>query len=184
MSRDVTFQVPGEVLVRLEALCAAHGVPFSSALATACAALLRKSSCDDALAIRTTNPGQSESWVTLLPVDLVVPDDPSFHQMLSRTREILPNRPEGPQLQIVMPPDLQNELQILRLGFRKESSGLQGTLSCLPEAGEDAHATRMVGHLHNLLRRLTSAPGDPLSSVKMLGEPETRQILIEWNRTD
>ena len=184
MSQDVTFQVPGEVLARLEALCAAQGVPFSAALATACAALLRKYSCDGALAIRTENCGQSESWVTLLPVDLVVPDDPSFQQMLSRTREILPNRPEGPQIQIVMPPGLQNGLQILRIGFRNESSGLQGTLSCVSEGGEDAHATRLVGHLQNLLRGLTSAPGDPLSSVKMLGEPETRQILIEWNRTD
>jgi amino acid adenylation domain-containing protein len=184
MSRDLTFQESGEVLARLEALRAAHGLPFSAALATVCAALLRKYSCDGALAIRTEYPGQSQPRVTLLPVDLVVPDDPSFEQMLSRAREILPNRPDGPQVQIVMPPGLQNSVQILRLGFSQESGGLQGTLSYSPEEFEETHAARMVGHLQNLLRGLIRAPGAPLSTVKMLGEPETRQVLIELNRTD
>lgn len=179
MSRDVIFQVPDEVLARLEALCAARGVPFSAALATACAAWLRKYSCDGALAIRTANPGMSQSRVTLLPVDLVVPDDPSFEQMLCRTREILPLLPEGPEVQMVMPPGSP----ILRLGFRKESSGLHVTLSYVLEGGDDAHATRMVGHVQNLLRGLAGTTGAPLSTVNMLGEMETTQIVIEWNQT-
>jgi amino acid adenylation domain-containing protein len=184
------FQVPEDVAARLRELCAANDLPFSTALATACAALLHKYSSDGTLAIRTTTPGQPESRVGLLPVNLVVLehtlDDPSFEQMWMRAREVLPNRPELPEVEILMPPELQAEMKspILRLGIRKESDRLTGTLEYSQQTSEGTRFIEIVEHLQTLLRRLTSTPNAPLSILKILGEEESRRILIEWNRTE
>jgi amino acid adenylation domain-containing protein len=162
------FEVPENVVARLRELCDAQNVPLSTGLATVSAALLHKYSCDGTLAIRTSNPTRSESRVSLLPVATVITDDPSFDQMLTSARHVLPNRPEGPEFEILMPP--------FRLALRQESGGLVGTLH--------GYSTGSPEHLQILLRGLTNTPSDPLSTVNMLGKEETRQILIDWNRTD
>src|SRR5580704_7461854 len=100
MAEPSVFDIPKDVFLRLQDLSASHDVALSTALATAIAALLHRYSCEGTLAIRTTNPARSESWVGLLPVAAVVADDPSFEQMLARARQMLPNRPEGPELEI------------------------------------------------------------------------------------
>ena len=180
MSEPAVFKIPEDIFLQLRELSASQDVPLSIALATATAALLHRYSCEGMLAIRTTNPGRSESSVGLLPVNLViferVPDDPSFELMLTRAREILPDRPDGPEIEILLPPEFEMKSQPFKLGFRKESGGLIGAL--------DASLTTAAEHLKTLLRGLTSAPNAPLSTVQMLGDQETRQILIEWNRTD
>ena len=175
MAESAVFEIPKDVSLRLHDLSASQDVPFSTALATATAALLHKYSCEGTLAIRTTNPGRSESWVGLLPV-CPVPHDPSFEQMLARARQILPNRPEGPEVEILLPPGLHNESQPHKLGFRKESRGLTLTL--------DACLTGLAGHLQILLRGVTNTPSAPISTINILGDQETRQILVDWNQTD
>jgi len=176
MSELAVFKIPEDVFLRLLELGASYDVPLSTALATATVALLHKYSCDGTLAIRTTHA--DESRVGLLPASAVIPDDPSFEQMLTRAREVLPKRPEGPEIEILFPPEFLHETQSqpLKVRFRKESGSLVGTL--------DATLSNMAEHLLTLLRGLTSAPNAPLSTVQMLGDQETRQILIEWNRTD
>jgi len=173
---EPVFEIPKDVFLRLLDLCASRDVPLSTALATATAALLHRYSSEGTLAVRTTNPERSESWVGLLPSTTLIADDPSFEQMLTRARLILPNHPEGPEIEILLPPGLQNESQPHRLGFRKESRHLIGTL--------DAGLASVAEHLQILLRGLTSAPTAPLSTINILGEQEARQILIEWNQTD
>ncbi len=182
----MVFEIPEEIYQRLGKLSDARDAPLSTALATASAVLLHKYSCEGTLGILTTNPGRSESSVGLLPVNLLIldrkPDDPSFAGMLTRARQILPNRPEGPEVEILLPPGFQNEFQHerkgqpLRLSFRIEHGSLTGTL--------DAHLPRLAEHLQFLLRGVTAAPTAPISTINILGDQETRQILIEWNRTD
>ena len=181
MPEPAVFEIPEDVVLRLNALSAAHDAPLSAALATAIAALLHRYSCEGALAIRTTNPGTTnpirpESWVGLLPVTTLIPDDPSFEQMLARARQMRPNHPEGPDIEILIPPGLQNESQPHKLSFRKESRSLIGTI--------DASLTSTAEHLQILLRGLTSTPTAPLSTINILSDHETRQILTEWNQTD
>jgi len=168
MAEPAVFEIPEDVFLRLRDLCASQDVPLSVALAVAMAALLHRYACEGTLAIRTTNPARSESLVGLLPVTTLIPDDPSFEQMLTGARQILPNRPEGPEIEIRMPP--------FKLAFRQEAGSLIGTL--------DAYLTNTAEHLQILLRGLTSAPTAPLSTINILGEQETRQILIDWNQTD
>ena len=180
MAERAVFEIPEEVCRRLRALSHARNVPLSTALTAASAVLLHKYSCQGTLTIRTTN------LVGLRPVNLVIPDqaadDPSFEQILDRARQILPDRPECPEVEILLPPDFQNEFQSemkgqpLKLGFSIESGNLSGTL--------DVYLPRLAEHLQNLLRGVTAAPAAPISTIGILGDQEARQILIEWNRTD
>ena len=168
MAEPAIFEIREDVSLRLNALSAAHGVPLSAVLATAVAALLHRYSCDGTLAIRTTNPAQSESWVGLLPEDALIPDDPSFEQMLARARQMLPNRSEGPEIDVLMHP--------FKFSFRQESENLIGTFDQCPAS--------MAAHFQVLLRGLTSTPTAPLSTINILSDRETRQVLIDWNQTD
>jgi len=186
MAEPAVFEIPEEFYQRLRELSDARDAPLSAALATASAVLLHKYSCEGTLAIRTTKPGRSESSVELLPLNLVIrdrtTDDPSFEQMLTRACKMLPNRPEGPEVEIVLPPAFQNELQYarkgqpLKLSFRAEHASLTGTV--------DPHLPRLAEHLQILLRGVASAPAAPISSINILSDQETRRILIEWNQTD
>ena len=168
MAEPAAFEIPEDVFLRLNTLSTACEVPLSTALASAAAALLHRYSCEGTLAIRTTNPARSESQVGLLPVTTLIPDDPSFEQMLNRARPMLPSRPEDPEIEIRMPP--------FKFAFRQEPGKLAGTLdACLPNMAE---------HLQILLRGWTSTPTAPLSKINILGDQELRQILIDWNQTD
>ena len=175
MAEPTVFEIPQDVSQRLHDLSASHNVPLSAALAVATAALLHRYSCEGTLAIRTTNPARSESWVGLLPVTTVIPEDTSFEQMLVRARQILPNHPEGPEIEIVIPPGLQDESQPQKLGFREGCGRLIGTV--------EASLTSVAEHLQMVLNGVTSTPSAPISTIDILGEPEARQILVDWNQT-
>jgi amino acid adenylation domain-containing protein len=43
---------------------------------------------------------------------------------------------------------------------------------------------RMARHFAELLRSLTDDPGQPISRLQLMPEPERHQILVEWNRTE
>src|SRR5579862_9495020 len=176
MADPALFEITDDVFLRLHDLTASRDVSLSTALAAATAALLHKYSCEGTLAIRTTNPSRSDSWLGLLPVGALIPDDLSFEQVLTRARRMLPNRPEGPEIEILIPPGLLNEVHPRKLGFRKASGSLIGTL--------DASLASTAEHLQMLLRGVTSAPTAPISTIDSLSERETRRILMAWNQTD
>jgi amino acid adenylation domain-containing protein len=173
MADPAVFEIPDDVFSRMHDLSASKDVSLSTALAAATAALLHKYSCEGTLAIRTTNPACSEAWVGLLPMATLIPDDPSFEQILARARKMLGNRPEGPEIEIRVHPF---KLVFRPLAFGKDSGSLMGTLdACLANTAE---------HLQMLLRGVTSASTAPISTINILGEQETRRILIDWNQTD
>jgi amino acid adenylation domain-containing protein len=200
------FEVPEDVSAKLRELSAAGKVSFGAVLGAACAALLHRYSCEGALTVRTTNAGRSESQVQLVPMSLVIPGNPSFEQMLERARQILPDRPElqgsdewteWNEIEILMSPEIHNELirsQLrnpqehqrdgLKVGFRKTSRSLTGTLTHRVGAFEENRAMRMAEHLQAVLREVAETPTAHISELTVLGDQERRQILSEWNDTD
>lgn len=181
--------MPETVLQCLRELSAAKSRALSATLATACAALLHRYSCEGTLAIRLF-PERSESWVELLPVELVVPRDapsaPSFEQMLERARGILLNRRDVPEVEILMPLELQHEMrsQSIKVRFRQDSGRLKGTMESVPQTLGDDRAVKLAEHLQTLLRGIAVDPIVPISTLNMLGDQEAHKILIDWNQTD
>jgi amino acid adenylation domain-containing protein/non-ribosomal peptide synthase protein (TIGR01720 family) len=49
---------------------------------------------------------------------------------------------------------------------------------------EDRTIARMLGHIEILLESIVTNPEKRLSDVRMLTEPESKQILVEWNATE
>jgi len=190
------FEVPEGVSARLRELSSAKDVSFSMGLGTACAALLLRYSCEGTLTIRTSNSGQSESSVRLLPVDAALVDC-SFEQMLTRARQDGLEEWEWTEVEILMSPEIQNELigsrlpglqeherDALKVGFRKAFRGLLGTLTYRPEAFEESRISRMAEHLQALLREAAATPAASIFELNIQGDQEKRRILSEWNQTD
>ncbi|WP_124720844.1 non-ribosomal peptide synthetase, partial [Streptomyces sp. ADI95-17] len=74
------------------------------------------------------------------------------------------------------PPDAHVTLEVVADGGR-----LSGFLGYRTDLFERATAERMAGHLATLARSAADAPGEPLSALEMLTEPERHRILTEWN---
>ncbi|SFY33420.1 non-ribosomal peptide synthetase [Streptomyces atratus] len=74
------------------------------------------------------------------------------------------------------PPDAHVTLEVVADG-----GGLSGVLGYRTDLFERATAERMAGHLATLARSAADAPGEPLSALEMLTEPERHRILTEWN---
>ncbi|MFF2013913.1 amino acid adenylation domain-containing protein [Streptomyces sp. NPDC058195] len=76
------------------------------------------------------------------------------------------------------PPDAHVTLEVVADG-----GGLSGVLGYRTDLFERATAERMAGHLATLARSAAHTPGNPLSALEMLTEPERHRILTEWNGT-
>ncbi|MFF2900130.1 amino acid adenylation domain-containing protein [Streptomyces sp. NPDC057966] len=74
------------------------------------------------------------------------------------------------------PPDAHVTLEVVADGGR-----LSGVLGYRTDLFERATAERMAGHLVTLARSAADAPGNPLSALEMLTDPERHRILTEWN---
>ncbi|WP_326763634.1 amino acid adenylation domain-containing protein [Streptomyces sp. NBC_01591] len=74
------------------------------------------------------------------------------------------------------PPDAHVTLEVVADG-----GGLSGVLGYRTDLFERATAERMAGHLATLACSAADAPGEPLSALEMLTEPERHRILTEWN---
>ncbi|MEU2674396.1 amino acid adenylation domain-containing protein [Streptomyces sp. NPDC007164] len=74
------------------------------------------------------------------------------------------------------PPDAHVTLEVVADG-----GGLSGVLGYRTDLFERDTAERMAGHLATLARSAADAPGEPLSALEMLTEPERHRILTEWN---
>ncbi|MFD8203754.1 amino acid adenylation domain-containing protein [Streptomyces sp. NPDC059701] len=76
----------------------------------------------------------------------------------------------------VFPPEAHITLEVVADG-----GGLRGILGYRTDLFERATAERMAGHLATLARSAAGTPGQPLSALEMLTEPERHRILTEWN---
>jgi amino acid adenylation domain-containing protein len=178
------FEVPDDVAVRLRALAEAAQVPLSTALVAAFAALLHRYSWEGTLTVRTIKCTESQVW--LVPLDRIIPGDISLGRILESARDIFPDQNEPLEIEMLAPnPFLQDqEERGLKVAFREASGGLRGTLEYRAAAVEKIHITRMAGHLQAVLRAIAVNPSSLIFEMKMLGDEEERQILIEWNQTD
>ncbi|MGW2100130.1 amino acid adenylation domain-containing protein [Streptomyces olivaceoviridis] len=76
----------------------------------------------------------------------------------------------------VFPPDAHVTLEVVADG-----GGLRGVLGYRTDLFERATAERMAGHLVTLACSAADTPGEPLSALEMLTEPERHRILDQWS---
>jgi amino acid adenylation domain-containing protein len=183
------FEVPDGIAVQLRELGETKDAPLSTVLTAAFAVLLHRYSCEGTLTVRTTSSPGTESLVRLVPASSIIPGDLSFAQVLDLARTALKGADEGPDwrdIEILAPDSFlqDREQHGPKVAFRKTSGGLTGSVRYRAEAFEEILITRLAGHLQAILRTVAASPSTPISKMRMLGEEEQRQILIEWNQTD
>ena len=71
----------------------------------------------------------------------------------------------------------------LSLTFVETEGALHGTLEYSTDLFERSTIERMAGHLRNLIDAIVGNPQARLSALPMMGERETRQVLVDWNDT-
>ncbi len=72
------------------------------------------------------------------------------------------------------------------LHFEGADSGKDILLQCRfnSDLYDDARIERMLNHLRTLLAAAVADPARKLQDLPLLSEPEKRQMLVEWNRTE
>jgi amino acid adenylation domain-containing protein len=71
----------------------------------------------------------------------------------------------------------------LHAGERPDG-GVWAALEYAAALFDRATAARMAGQLRRLLEGMAAAPDAPLAEIGMMGEPERRRVLAEWNATE
>jgi amino acid adenylation domain-containing protein len=109
-------------------------------------------------------------------------------QTLFQTFFVLQNAPRPrldlPEVQAVLVPvDLGAPKIHLGLTFERAGSGLSGELEIDTDLFDPATGLRLARHLETLLAGAVADPQRPLDLLPLLGEPESWQILGEWNDT-
>jgi len=72
----------------------------------------------------------------------------------------------------------------LLLSFIESGDGLEGTIEYRTSLFEEPSIARMAAHLTELCRAILAAPGASIGRLPYVSEPETQQLLTEFNRTD
>jgi amino acid adenylation domain-containing protein len=63
-------------------------------------------------------------------------------------------------------------------------TGLSGTVDYSTDLFEPATIKRMIGYFETLLESIAASPALNISELPILTEPQRRQLLVEWNRTE
>lgn len=71
----------------------------------------------------------------------------------------------------------------LILSLQETPDGLTGSMEYSTDLFDAATIRLMLGHWETLLAGIVVDPGQTLSALPLLTEPERRQILVEWNAT-
>ena len=72
----------------------------------------------------------------------------------------------------------------LSLNITKEASGLSGWFEYSTDLFDPERIKRLAGHFINLLSAAVSSPETRISSLSLLSDSETHQLLVEWNGTE
>src|SRR5262249_42398780 len=64
-----------------------------------------------------------------------------------------------------------------------QPQGLSGMMVYNSDLFEETTIRRMVGHYETLLGSTVADPGQPISTLSLLGPAERKQVLEDWNRT-
>ena len=85
----------------------------------------------------------------------------------------------------IAPLEVQRGTAMFDLNFTlwESSEGLNGTVEYDTSLFEAETISRMVRHFRNLLEQLVASPDRRLSDLPLLSEPESHQLLVEWNDT-
>jgi aspartate racemase len=71
----------------------------------------------------------------------------------------------------------------LTLALEEREPGLRAALEYRTDLFERSAIRRMLGHFQTLLESIVTDPAQPISLLKLLPDPERRQLLAEWNNT-
>jgi amino acid adenylation domain-containing protein len=71
----------------------------------------------------------------------------------------------------------------LSLRIREQTDGLRAVLEYSTDLFDAGTMDRMLGHYHKLLEGVVKDPGQRISEIAILTDPEKDQLLIEWNDT-
>jgi amino acid adenylation domain-containing protein len=72
----------------------------------------------------------------------------------------------------------------LTLNIFEHPTGLRGWIEYATDLFDSSTVDRLMNHYFHLLEQVVGDPQVRLSELSILTEPERRQLLVEWNRTD
>ena len=121
-------------------------------------------------------------------VEELEPERSLSHTPLFQVMFMLQNAPieslELPELQLSMLTDTEVLAKFdLSLAMQEVDGVIGGTLVYNSDLFEPATINRMSAHLQSLLAAVVSDSQQPLSQLRLPGEAERRQLLVEWNET-
>ena len=122
-------------------------------------------------------------------VDAIQPDRNMSHSPLFQVWLVLQNTPLPP---LKMPGLTIEPVGMSRgtakfdltLSLAETESGLIELIEYSTDLFEEETIRRMMGHYERLLESIVEQPGQRISQLRMLTEPERHQVLAEWNPPD
>lgn len=161
------------------------------------AGLLRRYSSQDELAVGAINSGKSGTTV----LHLGAAEDPTFRELLSRVQQESQQtgsnvgHTAGGDLMVSVlfslnpsesadrAPDAAPAKYDLELQLHDDRGAIDARFLYRSDLFSAATIERMAGHLEMMLEAAIANPGQKISSLPLLTEPEKLQ-LAEWNRTE
>lgn len=119
-------------------------------------------------------------------VDLVQPARSMSVNPLFQIMVILQNAPMGALGDDIQPYPLDSGISKfdLMLAFEEGAEGLKGRIEYRTSLYRHETIERMARHFGTLCRSIVAAPSTSIGRLQWLDESETRQLLVDFNRTD
>lgn len=177
------FDLPQDTVLGLERFSQRTGIPLSTAILAALAALLNRYSGEYNIGMEVTGAGS-------LTLNL------SGEQTFEELAEQFPLEQAHSDFSVIVSPEIQNQLVRspfsadtsdktpgLALSFAHAGKAIAGHVEYRMDLFDTDMVVRFVRHFENLLDSATEHPARSISQLTMLSEQERHQILFKWNDT-